>query len=120
METAMDQDERNRRYYERQAIGVEKMPNGETQGLDPRKMPTILLEKIGHKKSPLLRIIQAKCLDCSHSASEVRKCTAVDCALWPYRMGENPFKPERSEAQREADRLAGERLRAMRRDPDAE
>lgn len=32
--------------------------------------------------------IRAKCLDCccGHSA-EVRKCTATDCPLWPYRMG---------------------------------
>jgi hypothetical protein len=114
MEREMDQNERNRRYHERRALGVEKMPNGETHGLDPRKMPTILLEKIGHKKSPLLRVIQAKCLDCSHSASEVRKCVAVDCDLWPYRMGSNPFKAERTEAQREADKLAGERLRQGR------
>lgn len=101
-------------YHERRALGVEVPASGEPQGRDPRKMPTSLLEKIGHTKNPLLRIIQAKCLDCAHSSSEVRKCVALDCPLWPYRMGANPFKPERTPEQREADRLAGERLKAMK------
>jgi hypothetical protein len=35
---------------------------------------------------------RAKCLDCSGgNDAEVRKCTAVGCALWPLRMGLNPF-----------------------------
>jgi len=43
------------------------------------------------KHSPL-RAIRAKCLDCScYNAAEVRKCTVEDCALYPYRMGKNPY-----------------------------
>jgi hypothetical protein len=35
--------------------------------------------------------IRAKCLDCSGgSSAEVRKCVAVNCALWPHRMGVLP------------------------------
>lgn len=112
--TQPTQSDLNQHYHDRRALGVERLPTGETQGHDPREMPTSLLERLGHTKSPLLTVARAKCLDCAHTASEVRKCTAVDCALWPYRMGTNPFKAERSETQREADRLAGERLRKLR------
>jgi nitrate reductase alpha subunit len=45
-----------------------------------------------HSKRPILRAIRAKCLDCCvNQIDEVRKCTAIDCDLWPYRMGKNPF-----------------------------
>jgi hypothetical protein len=38
------------------------------------------------------KVIRAKCIDCcSGQVGEVRKCVATTCALWPYRMGENPF-----------------------------
>jgi hypothetical protein len=33
------------------------------------------------------RAIRFYCIDCSGSASEVRKCHLRDCPLWPYRMG---------------------------------
>ena len=101
-------------FHERRALGVRRLPNGETEGLDPREMPRSLLEEIGHRPTPLLRVIREKCLDCSHTASEVRRCTAVDCSLWPYRMGENPLRAERSEAQKAASLAAADRLRAMR------
>jgi hypothetical protein len=43
-------------------------------------------------RSPLLKVIRAKCLDCCcGSAAEVRRCHLKHCPLWPYRMGENPF-----------------------------
>lgn len=46
----------------------------------------------GHKKTPLLRVIRKKCLDCCcNQHSEVRKCIITDCPSWPYRMGKNPF-----------------------------
>ena len=44
------------------------------------------------------------------SAEEVRKCTAVACPSWPFRMGTNPFREKRvlsPEQKREmVDRLA--------------
>jgi hypothetical protein len=63
-----------------------------------------------------LRVIRAKCLDCSAGMeSEVRKCTAIGCALWPYRMATNPFRTPRemTPEQREAGaaRLAAARAR---------
>lgn len=101
-------------YHERRALGVRKLESGETEGLDPREMDRSLLETIGHSAKPLLRAIPEKCLDCSHTASEVRRCTAVDCALWPYRLGTNPFRAERSEAQKLASLAAAERLKTSR------
>lgn len=52
----------------------------------------IISRAAGHEKLPLLRVIREKCMDCcAQQQVEVRKCTAVDCPLWPYRMGKNPF-----------------------------
>jgi hypothetical protein len=96
------------------ALGVRRLESGETEGLDPREMDRSLLETIGHSAKPLLRAIREKCLDCSHTAPEVRRCTAVDCALWPYRLGTNPFRAERSEAQKLASLAAAERLKTSR------
>ena len=44
------------------------------------------------KKISPVKAIRAKCLDCSYDQpSEVRDCHLTDCALWPFRMGKNPF-----------------------------
>lgn len=46
----------------------------------------------GHEKRPVLSAIRAKCLDCCvQQIAEVRRCQVFDCALWPYRMGNDPF-----------------------------
>lgn len=38
-----------------------------------------------------IKAIRAKCLNCCcFQPAEVRKCTAKDCPLWPYRMGHRP------------------------------
>jgi hypothetical protein len=42
--------------------------------------------------SSILKAIRTKCLDCSgQQESEVRECSIEKCALYPYRMGKNPF-----------------------------
>lgn len=70
--------------------------NAETFGADPRKVRVEALRAAGHEKSPLTSVIRAKCLDCcGGQPSEVRMCVAVDCPLWPYRMGNNPFTGRR-------------------------
>jgi hypothetical protein len=67
--------------------------SGETRGVDPSHMGLDDLREAGHLGGSLMRVIRAKCLDCSAgSRLEVRACAAVRCALWPYRMGRNPFK----------------------------
>jgi len=65
--------------------------DGSTEGADPRALSTDALANAGHRKRPLLKAIREKCLDCSAgNEAEVRRCTVVSCALWPYRMGKNP------------------------------
>ena len=40
-----------------------------------------------------LKAIRKKCLDCSYwQPKEVRKCTVIDCPIYPYRMGTRPSK----------------------------
>ena len=66
-------------------------------GRDPRD-PEVkaILKADTERPASRGRAIRAKCLDCSGaSISEVRKCTATDCALWPYRMGTDPFRAPR-------------------------
>ena len=64
---------------------------GEKIGKLPRSVSKSDLEALGHPKSPI-KAIRAKCLDCvGDQPSEVRKCTACGCPLWPFRMGRNPF-----------------------------
>lgn len=42
-----------------------------------------MAERVSRSKA-----IRLKCLDCScGQAAEVRKCPAVDCPLWRFRMG---------------------------------
>ena len=74
-------------HLERHGKLVQRNPDGSTEGRDPRD---VQLEDLGDFLSAI-RAIRAKCIDCSGgSPSEARKCTAIGCALWPYRMGTNP------------------------------
>lgn len=57
-------------------------------------------EASGHAKRPILQVIREKCIDCSgNSLAEVRHCPVIKCALWPYRMGTNPFAQARGGAK---------------------
>src|SRR5882672_4763556 len=82
-----------------------EVDGGNLIGRDPRTVGVGEFASGGHVVGPLLRVIQAKCLDCcGGSAGEVRKCTATGCPLWPYRLGTNPLRERRvmSEEQRAA------------------
>lgn len=69
-------------------------------------------DKLPRTTSPL-RAIRNKCLDCTcNSPKEVELCPIAKCSLYPFRFGNNPFRKERSEAQKEATRKAFEKLRA--------
>jgi hypothetical protein len=64
---------------------------GHEVGIVPAKISRDDLRALGHPESPI-KAIRAKCVDCSGgSDAEARKCVAVGCALWPFRMGVNPF-----------------------------
>jgi hypothetical protein len=50
------------------------------------------LAELGHGKRPLTKVIRSFCLSCQGgNLAEVRRCTSVGCALFPYGMGKNPF-----------------------------
>jgi len=77
------------------ALYLEPNPNttsrGYLVGRLPRNIKTADLRELGHPERPI-KAIRAKCIDCcGDSMSEARKCTALGCALWPMRMGTNPF-----------------------------
>lgn len=56
-------------------------PSGETEGKHPRDVDVDLMRQL-HPVAPLLKVIRAKCLDCScYEEIGVRKCTAVGCPL---------------------------------------
>ena len=68
---------------------------GELIGKHPGDVPSDFLSQKFRAQNPL-KAIREKCLDCCcGNASEIRKCVAVDCALWPFRMGSNPFRKRR-------------------------
>ena len=40
-----------------------------------------------------IKAIRKKCIDCScFQPKEVRQCTAIECPIYPYRMGTRPSK----------------------------
>ena len=68
---------------------------GELIGKHPSDVPPNSLCLKFRVQNPL-KAIRETCLDCCcGNASEVRKCVAVDCPSWPFRMGTNPFRKKR-------------------------
>jgi hypothetical protein len=40
---------------------------------------------------PPMQAFRAKCMDCTcNQPKEIKFCSITDCAIWPYRMGNNP------------------------------
>jgi hypothetical protein len=88
------------------AILTEKSPygvdGGQTIGRDPRQIGAHEFHEAGIAAAPILEVIRAKCLDCcAEQPEEVRKCVAIACPNWPYRMGTNPFRAAISDEERE-------------------
>src|SRR5262249_46684144 len=73
---------------------------------------------MGLEPAPVLKAIRAKCLDCSGgSHAEIADCLVKSCALYPFRMGKNPWRAQASEAQRAARRRTGQKAAARLRKP---
>lgn len=52
------------------------------------------------EKSPV-KAIRSYCIDCSgNSVKEVRLCECVNCALWPFRFGINPYHGKGKKAEK--------------------
>jgi hypothetical protein len=85
-------------------------------GKHPSDVPSQILSLNFRAQNPL-KAIREKCLDCCcGNAAEVRKCAATDCALWPFRMGSNPFRKKRKLSATEK-RERAERLSPVRKAP---
>jgi hypothetical protein len=83
------------------ALGTEAGPDGRRIGRDPRKMEPDELRALGHMPMAPAAAIRAHCLDCcGNSSDEVRRCTALKCPSWPFRLGANPWRAPLSEAER--------------------
>ena len=90
-------------------IGLE-IRDGQEVGRDPRQMTAEELVAVGHSVMSPLKSLRLRCIDCCAGSSlEVRLCTAVSCPAWPFRLGNSPWRPPASEAQR----AWGRRLAAM-------
>lgn len=103
------------RHFEDQDVLLEKSPydsdGGHLIGKVPAEVPSEILALYYREKNPL-KALRARCLDCCcGSASEVRKCVAVECPSWPFRMGKNPFRQKRTLSDEQRQRMA-ERLRS--------
>lgn len=59
-------------------------------GRDPRKISAAEYAEHLPNATVGMKAIRAKCLDCAHTFTEVRKCTVTSCPLWPLRMGGQP------------------------------
>ena len=69
---------------------------GTLVGCDPRTAEAAAILATQDRPKSRGKALRAKCIDCAGgSPAEVRKCTALECALWPFRMGRSPFRPPR-------------------------
>ena len=83
----------------------------ELVGKHPKDVPSNILSDYYTTKNPL-KAIRERCLDCCCSQpSEVRKCVAVDCPSWPFRIGVNPFRKKQQLSEEQKQRRAAQ-LRA--------
>ncbi len=100
-----------REYRPDKALYLQPSPHkedaGQLIGCDPRDLPVELLRQLGAPTSPS-KAARAMCLGCcGNQPSEVRKCVAVKCPLWSYRMGMSPFHARRSIPENTPAHLAG-------------
>jgi hypothetical protein len=85
-------------------VGLERDVDGNLVGSDPSKLSIDELGALGHCRKPMLKTLRAYCLDCCcYQPSEVTKCPATRCPLWPYRLGKNPWR-KATKSQRAASR----------------
>lgn len=60
---------------------------------------------IEYETNPM-KAIRLKCLDCCcDSSNEVKLCTSVNCSLYPFRLGKNPFRKKRVLTEEEKKKL---------------
>jgi hypothetical protein len=74
---------------------------GELIGRDPRTIPLADWRSAGMEPVGVMQAVRAKCLDCcGDQPGEVRKCVAVTCPIWPFRMGVDVFHGKRAPSRK--------------------
>jgi hypothetical protein len=66
-----------------------------------------------------VKAIRQFCLECSgDSSAEVKCCTSRNCALYPFRLGKNPYRAKRemTDEQKEAAKVRLAEVRKQRKD----
>ena len=64
-----------------------------------------------------VKAIRAFCVDCCGGSSMmVKGCSAPDCALYPFRLGKNPYRKSR-ELTEEERQVLRDRLKKVRKSP---
>lgn len=62
-----------------------------------------------------VKAIRAFCVECFGGLnSEIKKCQSIDCPLFPFRMGKNPYRTKREMTQEQKE-AAAERLAKARK-----
>lgn len=80
----------------KRALALEQHSDGQMIGRDPRLLQQSELREIGHRPMSAQEALRLRCIDCcSGSMDEVRKCVAIACPAWPFRMGKSPWKEKR-------------------------
>jgi hypothetical protein len=83
-------------------IGTKTRSGSQSVGRDPRTMKPGELRMLGHVPMMPLAALRSRCIDCcGGSADEVRKCMALACPAWPFRMGANPWRAPFSDAEKD-------------------
>ena len=63
----------------------------------------------------VLRAIRLKCLDCStYNINEIKECSVKNCPLYPFRLGNNPFRKKKEISEEERNKLS-ERMKNLKR-----
>lgn len=85
-------------------------------GARPSDLTAEQFAELGHDQTNPVKAIRRKCVDCMGGSIEaIRDCMSTNCALWPFRMGRNPFRAAPTEAQMESARANADRLRSLPR-----
>lgn len=63
-----------------------------------------------------MKAIQVFCFECcGGSKQDVKECTALKCALYPYRLGKNPYRKSREYTEEEKEKLKERAKKARER-----
>lgn len=81
----------DRRDHPLLVVSPYEIDGGERIGADPQTLTPADFDAANQPLRLPRDAIRAKCVDCcAGQLTEIRKCVAFACALWPHRMGEFP------------------------------